>query len=707
MAGKSGKQGGGRPGREELRQEDVLQAVLLADSFDQRFGPVTRDAPRALLPLVNVPMIDYALEMLAAAGVQQTFIFCCWKAEEVRAYISKSRWSAPGSRNVVRVLSSETFRSLGDVLRDVDAKTLVRSDFLLVHADLVCNASLKSALQQHKQRRERERNVSVMTMVFRECRPGHRARTRHDDVVVAADACTGRVLHYQHAAPGKIRLPLHIFQGGSGEVEVRHDLLDCHISICSPQVAELFTDNFDYQTRDDFVRGILVNEEILGNQIHMVCLRDSYAARASSLYAYHAVSCDIVRRWPCPFTPEVMVPSAGCGDGYALARHNVYRAPGVSLGPGSLVEGDSVMGQDTTIGAGCHITRTVIGRRCSIGSNVRLEDAVLWDDVTIADGVVVCGSLVCSGASIRQNVRVLPRCVISYGTVVGPDVSLPEGTAVSLHVPRDADDDDDYDEFSEEESSDQVKAPSKDKGYNPAEVGSEGKGYVWNLISRGEAKEDDADPLADDVWGLSLEEVPEEESEEESEDESGGDVCDGKMSPPPDDTKMFYNEVLDSLQRGAEENVSCDNLVLEINSSKYAYNVSLRDVMQALTRGAVDVVLGRMNKMVQASEFMKALKPLLVQWTPLFRNYVKRLSDHMDVLAVLEEAAFALPQVHAALATILMTMYEEEVLEEEAIMRWFTQTGCSEKARQLRQLPSIQKFVQWLREADEESSDEN
>lgn len=28
------------------------------------------------------------------------------------------------------------------------------------------------------------------------------------------------------------------------------------------QVAQLFTDNFDYQTRDDFVRGLLVNEEV-------------------------------------------------------------------------------------------------------------------------------------------------------------------------------------------------------------------------------------------------------------------------------------------------------------------------------------------------------------------------------------------------------------------------------------------------------------
>ena len=45
-------------------------------------------------------------------------------------------------------------------------------------------------------------------------------------------------------------------------VQLRYDLLDCHISICSPVVPQLFTENFDYQTRDHFVRGILVNEEV-------------------------------------------------------------------------------------------------------------------------------------------------------------------------------------------------------------------------------------------------------------------------------------------------------------------------------------------------------------------------------------------------------------------------------------------------------------
>lgn len=36
---------------------------------------------------------------------------------------------------------------------------------------------------------------------------------------------------------------------------------------------------------------------------------------------------------------------------------------------------------------------------------------------------------------------------------------------------------------------------------------------------------------------------------------------------------VFQNEVLGTLQRGEEENISCDNLVLEINSLKWVGDV--------------------------------------------------------------------------------------------------------------------------------------
>ena len=40
------------------------------------------------------------------------------------------------------------------------------------------------------------------------------------------------------------------------------DLQDTHISICSLSVLSLFADNFDYQTRDDFIKGIMGQEEV-------------------------------------------------------------------------------------------------------------------------------------------------------------------------------------------------------------------------------------------------------------------------------------------------------------------------------------------------------------------------------------------------------------------------------------------------------------
>ena len=59
---------------DEVDQEDPLQAVVLCDVFNQRFAPLTLDHPRCLLPVCNVPLIEWTLESLASAGVQEVFL---------------------------------------------------------------------------------------------------------------------------------------------------------------------------------------------------------------------------------------------------------------------------------------------------------------------------------------------------------------------------------------------------------------------------------------------------------------------------------------------------------------------------------------------------------------------------------------------------------------------------------------------------------
>lgn len=65
-------------------------------------------------------------------------------------FYRKSKWCRPTSPNMVHIITSDLYRSLGDVLRDVDAKSLVRSDFLLVYGDVVSNIDVSQALQEHR-----------------------------------------------------------------------------------------------------------------------------------------------------------------------------------------------------------------------------------------------------------------------------------------------------------------------------------------------------------------------------------------------------------------------------------------------------------------------------------------------------------------------------------------------------------------------------
>lgn len=58
------------------------------------------------------------------------------------------------------------------------------------------------------------------------------------------------------------------------DLQLRYDLLDSQISVCSPEVLALFKDNFDYLNRDHFVKGLLDNEDVgpLYNSLYSIAL---------------------------------------------------------------------------------------------------------------------------------------------------------------------------------------------------------------------------------------------------------------------------------------------------------------------------------------------------------------------------------------------------------------------------------------------------
>jgi hypothetical protein len=93
-------------------EDDVLQAVILADSFNKRFKPLTTQRPRVcdlfhpihlkfivrqcLLPICNAPLLEWTFEGLALAGVQEIFVVCRSQTQLIKAairYVTHFHWT--------------------------------------------------------------------------------------------------------------------------------------------------------------------------------------------------------------------------------------------------------------------------------------------------------------------------------------------------------------------------------------------------------------------------------------------------------------------------------------------------------------------------------------------------------------------------------------------------------------------------------------
>ena len=190
---------------------------------------------QALLPVANRPMIDYSLESLMLSGVQKTFVYCVSHSDQIKAYLKNSKWSRPVSPMLLEVLSlnPETCISMGDCLRDIDGKNLIRGDFILMSSDVISNVKLIPILEKHKyistlfffflnyglnfgsfllnssERRNKTDKKIIMTHIFKQAQFGHRSRSLDDELVLAINPATERLLHYQKTSNlKKLSFPL-------------------------------------------------------------------------------------------------------------------------------------------------------------------------------------------------------------------------------------------------------------------------------------------------------------------------------------------------------------------------------------------------------------------------------------------------------------------------------------------------------------------
>ncbi|CAN1761216.1 Probable translation initiation factor eIF-2B subunit epsilon [Linum perenne] len=567
------KKGSNRAAEEpEELARSPLQAILLADSFTTKFRPITLERPKVLLPLVNVPMIDYTLAWLDSAGVEEVFVFCCAHSRQVKDYLNNSEWRKQPNFTVTTIESNNSI-SAGDALRFIYERNVIHGDFVLVSGDTVSNMSLTQAIKEHKDRRKKDSNA-VMTMVVKKSKPLpaiHQSRLGTDELFMAIDPVTKQLLYYEERgehSKGVISLNNSLL-ADSPSISLHNDKLDCYIDICSQEVLSLFTDNFDYQhLRRHFVKGLLV-DDIMGYKIFTHEIHSSYAARIDNYKSYDTISKDIIQRWTYPFVPDVNF-SGNCMA--KLEREGMYREPEIHLSRSAHIRPFTAIGQGTKIGDNSTVTHSVIGEGCTIGSNVSIVGSYIWNNVTIEDGCNVRNAIVCDGAIIRAGATLEPGVVLSFKVVIGRDFVVPAYSKVSLFQQPTVEDSDDELEYADpsvvdpsDNLNEKIMSESSETQHWPtSQLGPGGAGYVWSVCDGG----------YDEEWRHSVAPIPAEKLAEAlvpiDDDLETSDDDDKEPKPGTDATDGneldFEKEAEATFLRAVTDNILVEHLILEMNS---------------------------------------------------------------------------------------------------------------------------------------------
>jgi translation initiation factor eIF-2B subunit epsilon len=432
MPPKAQKAGQGKSKSGEDKQEELFRAIVLADSFETKFAPFTLERPRCLLPLANTPLLEYTLEFLASAGVDEVFMYAGAHVDQVETYVQASEWVLDSSpfKNFV-FLRDDTATCVGDVMRNLDSKHIFdkSGDFLVVSGDIVSDYPVEKALKKHRQRRERNKDA-IMTMLLRETPAGHEWQENTITPTFVIDPLNDRCLHYEEILP-RSAYSAHIEAESlkAPELDIRQDLIDCRIDICAPDVLTLYSDNFDHQSpRKDFLFGVLKDHELNGKTIHVHVAEGSYASRAADLHTYARLTTDLIEGKMPSLAPQnnIFVSNlySRSHDGPACGK-GVIRARPVTI------DNKSVIGQSTSIGADTSISQSILGARCNVGKRCSIEGSYIWDDVTLGSDVKIHSAIIGSETFIADKCTINAGALISFGVKLTPGTIVPAGVKVT------------------------------------------------------------------------------------------------------------------------------------------------------------------------------------------------------------------------------------------------------------------------------------
>ncbi|KAK3599909.1 hypothetical protein CHS0354_022494 [Potamilus streckersoni] len=432
-----------------------FQPVVMAAGRGSRMTDLTCKSHKALLPIGNMPMMWYPINMLEMAGFTEAIVVVldsfATEAQKVLTEICDVKMRL----DFIGIPDTE-YWGTADVLRHI--KDRIKTDVLIISSDLISDVSIHDIANVH-----RTYDATITSLLsnipeqYNEIpAPGPKSKKKPEKDYIGLDEKGCRVLFYTPEADldaEKVKISKSLLKRHPC-VSIKSNLTDCHLYLMKKWVidflmekrsissikgellpyltkkqfskpkredlpntdasvlsANVAKDIFSFISQDPMLKKVEKTSTWIdhtgdmdncyhGNQIRCYAYLQSsgFCARTNTVSSYCEINKQIPRLLQA-LAPEKEIPT----------KHSSAVIKGTSQ-----VGSECLVGEGVTIGDKVSIKRSVIGKHCTVGDKVKITNSVILDHVNIGECCNIQGSIVSSNSHIIDKSD-LKDCIVGTG----------------------------------------------------------------------------------------------------------------------------------------------------------------------------------------------------------------------------------------------------------------------------------------------------
>jgi len=119
-----------------------LKAIILAGGRGKRLRPITDYVPKPLIPIKNIPIIEWQIKYLKKFGISEVIICSGYKTEMIENYLSNKKLGIKITFSVENIPLGT-----GGAIKKAGKKINEKS-FIVINGDIITNIDLKKLLKK-------------------------------------------------------------------------------------------------------------------------------------------------------------------------------------------------------------------------------------------------------------------------------------------------------------------------------------------------------------------------------------------------------------------------------------------------------------------------------------------------------------------------------------------------------------------------------